>query len=101
MTTDGAYVQILQPCHSAPRGGASTELPVDILSLYRRQISLVGCNTAAQSQSHTASILAELTRELESGALKAPEEKSLGLVTLDQAIDAYSGKVKKAVVVFD
>lgn len=86
---------------TAPRGGASTELGVDTLSLYRRQVSLVGCNSAGLSQEAMGSALKELGQYLESGALEAPEEKSLGIIGLDQAIEAYDGKVKKAVIVFN
>lgn len=85
---------------SAPRSG-STELPVDILSLYRRQISLVGCNSAGESQEVLTDILEDLVPYIEAGTLKAPEEKDLNLIGLDQALDAYAGKIKKAVIVFD
>ncbi|KAK4505551.1 hypothetical protein PRZ48_003514 [Zasmidium cellare] len=86
---------------TAPRGGATTELGVDILSLYRRQVSLVGCNSAGLSQEAMGSLLRELGPELESGALKAPGEETLGIVRLERAVEAYEGKVKKAVIVFD
>lgn len=86
---------------TAPRGGVSTELGVDILSLYRRQVSLVGCNSAGLAQETMSSILKDLVQYVESGALKAPDEKSLGIVGLDEAIEAYEGKVKKAVIVFE
>ena len=85
---------------TAPRQ-SSTELPVDILSLYRRQISLIGCNSAAQTQAAMTKMLRELASEFETGKLQAPNEKDLNLIQLDQAIDAYSGKIKKAVIVFD
>lgn len=85
---------------SAPRQG-NRELPLDLLSLYRRQIELVGCNSAAVPQSEMAQMLKDLTVEIESGKLIAPEEKSMTLISIDQAPDAYSGKVKRAVIVFD
>ncbi|KAK5698956.1 hypothetical protein LTR97_006605 [Elasticomyces elasticus] len=85
---------------TSPRQG-STELSVDILSLYRRQISLVGCNTAAHPQEEMGQMLRELAPAFESGKLTPPEEKGMTLITLDQAPDAYSGKLKKAVIVFD
>lgn len=83
---------------TAPRQG-NRELSVDILSLYRRQISIVGCNSAGQDQAAMAQLLAKLVPGFESGQLKAPEEKDLNLVELDRAMDAYSGKIKKAVIV--
>ena len=85
---------------TAPRQG-STELPVDILSLYRRQIELIGCNTAATSQEEMAKLMKDLTPSFENGKLKAPEENTMTFLSIDQAADAYSGKVKRAVIVFD
>ncbi|KAK5687315.1 hypothetical protein LTS10_001453 [Elasticomyces elasticus] len=85
---------------TSPRQG-STELSVDILSLYRRQISLVGCNTAAHPQEEMGQMLRELAPAFVSGKLTPPEEKEMNLITLDQALDAYSGKIKKAVIVFE
>ena len=46
-------------------------------------------------------MLRELAPGFESGQLTAPAEKDMSLVGLHQAIDAYSGKVKKAVIVLD
>lgn len=86
---------------TAPRGGASTELGVDILSLYRRQVSLVGCNSAGLEQGVLGAMLRDLGPLLEEVKLRAPEEGSLGLVGLDRAVEAYEGKVKKAVIVFE
>ena len=85
---------------TAPRQG-STELPVDILSLYRRQIELVGCNSTGSSQEELAKMLSDLTPDFVSGKLVAPEEKSMSLMGIDQAADAYTGKIKRAVIVFD
>ena len=84
---------------TAPRQG-STELPVDILGLYRRQIELVGCNTAGSPQAEMIQMMKELTPSFESGKLKAADESTMNLLGIDQAADAYSGKVKRAVIVF-
>lgn len=84
---------------TAPRQG-STELPVDILSLYRREIELIGCNTASQPQAEMAKTMKELTPQFESGRLTAPDETTLAVIGIDQAPDAYSGKVKKAIISF-
>ncbi|KAK5746630.1 hypothetical protein LTR17_000646 [Elasticomyces elasticus] len=75
---------------TSPRQG-STEL----------QISLVGCNTAAHPQEEMGQMLRELAPAFVSGKLTPPEEKEMNLITLDQALDAYSGKIKKAVIVFE
>ena len=85
---------------SAPRQG-NRELSLDLLSLYRRQIELVGCNSAAYPQAEMADLLREMTPGFDSGRLTAPEEASMNLISIEQAPDAYSGKLKRAVIVFD
>lgn len=86
---------------TAPRSG-NKELAVDITSLYRRQISLIGCNSLAYSQANMAKMLTQdLVPFIESGKVKAPELDNVTRLSLDEALDAYNGKVKKAVIVFD
>ncbi|KAK5167441.1 uncharacterized protein LTR77_007140 [Saxophila tyrrhenica] len=85
---------------TAPRQG-STELAVDILSLYRRQIELIGCNTASMPQADFARMMEGMTQQFESGALTAPEESTMTKISIDDAPDAYSGKIKRAVIVFE
>jgi len=86
---------------TAPRSG-NKELAVDITSLYRRQISLIGCNSLAYSQAEMARMLTrDLVPLIESGKLQAPELGNTVRLPLDEALGAYSGNVKKAVIVFD
>lgn len=86
---------------TAPRSGSS-ELPVDVASLYRRQLSLVGCNSTAYPQAEMARMLTEdLVPLIENGKLQAPEIGNTVRVPFDRAMEAYSGQVKKAVIVFD
>ena len=85
---------------TAPRQGP-TELAVDILSLYRRQVELIGCNTAAASQAEMAKVMRNLTSKFETADLQAPDEDSMNLIDIDQAADAYSGTVKRAVITFE
>ena len=85
---------------TAPRQG-STQLSVDILDLYRKQISLIGCNTAGESQQAINALLKELVAGFEDGSLKAPDEKEFTVLPLDRALEAYEGKAKKAVIVMD
>ena len=87
-------------CITAPRSG-STELAIDIKALYRRQIEIVGCNTVGSSQQEMAQMMTELTPSFEAGELKAPDESTMTLIGIDQGADAYSGKAKRAVIVFD
>ena len=84
---------------TAPRQG-STQMSVDILSLYRREVEIIGCNSASQSQADMAKLMEELQPKFESGELKAPEESEMTLIGLDQAVEAYEGKIKKAVITF-
>ena len=79
----------------------STELAVDIKDFYRRQLELVGCNTAGMPQVGMMQIMKQLTSGFESGKLKAAAENTMTLLGVDQAADAYSGKAKRAVIVFD
>ena len=86
---------------TAPRSG-NKELAIDITSLYRKQISLIGCNSLAHSQSDMAEMLKQdLVPLIVDGKIKAPELGNTMRLPIDEALDAYSGKVKKAVVVFD
>lgn len=85
---------------TAPRQG-STEMAVDIKALYRRQVTIVGCNTAALWQESLAEKLGQMAAKFESGELVAPEEKSMSLLPIEKAVEAYEGKVKRGVVVFD
>ncbi|KAK3703434.1 hypothetical protein LTR37_014424 [Vermiconidia calcicola] len=84
---------------TAPRQD-TTELPIDIKALYRRQVELIGCNTASSSQAEMASMMSELTPHFESEKLNAPDESTRSLVGIDRALEVYSAKVKRAVIVF-
>lgn len=101
-----AAIEVLAPLGrlctiTAPRSG-STELAVDVTSLYRRQISLIGCNSLAYSQAEMAQLLTrDLVPLVESGKLQAPELGNTVRLSLGEALEAYSGNMKKAVIVFD
>lgn len=72
---------------TAPRQG-STQLPVDVKDLYRREISLIGCNSSAQTLEDIGATLAELSPSFESGQLLAPEESTLNMISVDEAPQA-------------
>jgi len=101
-----AAIEVLAPLGrlctiAAPRSG-NAELAVDVTSLYRRQISLIGCNSLAYSQADMARMLTQdLVPLVESGKLKAPELGNTVRLPLEEALGAYSGNIKKAVIVFD
>lgn len=73
---------------SAPRTG-STELSVDIRSLYRNEQSLVGCNSLSYSPAEMAQQLRSLIPLFEDGRLEASEEGKLTLIGLEDAVAAY------------
>jgi NADPH2:quinone reductase len=86
---------------TAPRSG-NKDLAIDVTSLYRRQISLIGCNSLAYSQADMTRMLAQdLVPLIESGKLQAPELGNTVRLPLSEALGAYNGEVKKAVIVFD
>ena len=85
---------------AAPKQG-STELSVDLRSLYRRQVEVIGVNTTAATQEQLAKLMKELAVSFEGGKLTVPDESTMTKLSIDQAGDAYSGKAKKAVIVFD
>ncbi|KAK6420849.1 hypothetical protein LTR95_016884 [Oleoguttula sp. CCFEE 5521] len=87
---------------TAPRSGG-TEFPLDVLSLYRRQISVVGCNSVGfNSQEELAGMLREkLVPWLEEGKITVPGLQSTERLPIERAIEAYDGRVQKAVIVFD
>jgi NADPH2:quinone reductase len=86
---------------TAPRSG-STELPIDILSLYRRQISIIGCNSIGYTQVEMAKMFSDdLVPLIEQGKVKVPGLGNTVRLPIDEALDVYNGKVKKAVIVFD
>jgi NADPH2:quinone reductase len=101
-----AAIEVLAPLGrlctiTAPRSG-DKELAVDVTSLYRRQISLIGCNSLAYSQADMTRMLTQdLVPLVKSGKLRAPELGNTARLPLDEALGAYSGNVKKAVIVFD
>jgi NADPH2:quinone reductase len=101
-----AAIEVLAPLGrlctiTAPRSG-NKELAVDITSLYRRQISLIGCNSLSYSQADMARMLTQdLVPLVESGKIQVPGLGSTVRLPLQEALGAYSGSVKKAVIVFD
>lgn len=94
LNTSGKFVTI------AAFGEGSTSLLVSVLSLYRRQITVIGCTTAAESQK-MGRMLRELVSGFVSRQLTPPDEKSLTRLSFGQTKEAYEEEVKRAVVVFD
>ena len=65
---------------------------VDFLTVYRREIELVGINSAAHSQEELADMLAGMLEGFEKGDLKAAEVRKEQEVRLEAAVEAYGKK---------
>lgn len=67
---------------SAPRGGNS-KVPVDSLSVYRREVTLIGNNSVGHPQEEMAQELKTMREGLESGALVLMKESAM---TINQLV---------------
>ena len=86
---------------SAPRGGNS-KVPVDFLSVYRREVSLIGNNSVDHPQEEMALELKHMREGFESGALVPMKESAMTFVGLQDAIGGYTeGGRKRYVIKFD
>ncbi|APA08886.1 hypothetical protein SS1G_02701 [Sclerotinia sclerotiorum 1980 UF-70] len=74
---------------AAPRGGADTGLTIDMLSFYRGEKSLVGCNTLVCGAEELAVQLKEMAEKFEKGLLKGAEEGSWTEIKLENGVEAY------------
>ncbi|ESZ95421.1 hypothetical protein SBOR_4162 [Sclerotinia borealis F-4128] len=73
---------------ASPRGG-DAGLMVGMLSFYRGEKSLVGCNTLAHGVEEFAVRLKEMTAEFEKGSLKGADEGSWTEIKLENGVEAY------------
>ncbi|CAH0045898.1 unnamed protein product [Clonostachys solani] len=71
---------------AAPRDGSSPEFPLDIFQAYRKEIELIGCNTAIKSKADVAEEMETLAEWFNTGLLKTSDEEDVELVSLDEAI---------------
>lgn len=85
---------------SAPRGGSS-KVPVDFLSVYRREVTLIGNNSVDHSQEEMAQELKGMCEGFESGALLPMKESAMTFISLQEAIDGYADGKKRYVIRFD
>ncbi|KAM0193605.1 hypothetical protein ACHAPC_001267 [Botrytis cinerea] len=74
---------------ASPRGGADTGLTLDMLSFYRGEKSLVGCNTLAHGVEDLAVQLKEMTGKFEDGSLKGAEKELWTEVKIENGVEAY------------
>ncbi|CAG7918009.1 unnamed protein product [Penicillium olsonii] len=90
----GRYVWI-----AAPRGEASKQLSFDIFQAYRKELTLAGCNSVSPTIEDTAELLRFLEDWVEKGFVRAQDEASFKIVTLDNIIqDGYERPGEKVVV---
>jgi NADPH:quinone reductase len=90
---------------AAPRSG-STSFTFDMTTLYRKEHSIVGCNSLNYTPDETAEMLRSLTPAFEKGSLSVSSEDQLTIVKLgEEAVGGYA-QVKghsgmKVVIVMD
>ena len=85
---------------SAPRGGNS-KVPVDFLSVYRREVTLIGNNSVDHPQEEMALELKGMCEGFESGALVPMKESAMTFISLQEAIEGYADGKKRFVIRFD
>lgn len=73
---------------AAPRTGA-TELGVEMVDFYRKEKSLVGCNTLLYSVEEFAEELKKLTPKFEDGSLQAAAPGEWNEMKLEEGVQAY------------
>ncbi|KAJ5380041.1 uncharacterized protein N7496_002469 [Penicillium cataractarum] len=84
---------------TAPRGDASKDLAFDVFKAYRKEISLVGCNSVARTIEQTAEYLRSMNGWIEEGLLKAQNEAQFEVVKIEDAIISGYGKPSQKAVI--
>ena len=92
----GRYVFI-----AAPRGQEGPIVGVNFLSVYRREVSLIGCSTGEYSQEKLGDDLRSMSEAFKSGDLVPTQESSLTSIGIGKAVEAYATKGKKFVIKLD
>lgn len=84
---------------TAPRGGNS-KVPIDFLSVYRREVTLVGNNSVDHSQEEMAQELNSMRDGFESGVLVPMKESAMTFISLQEALEGYADGKKRYVIKF-
>jgi NADPH:quinone reductase len=79
---------------AAPRTG-STELGVEMVDFYRKEKSLVGCNTLVYTVEEFAKELKDLGPKFEDGSLKAAKEGEWNEAKLEDGVQAYEKSMQR------
>jgi len=74
---------------------------VHLMSVYRREGSLIGCNAVEHLQDELAEELRGMAESFESGKLVLLKEGKLTLITLEKAVEAYATRGKMSVITFE
>ena len=84
---------------TAPRGSEGSVVGVDFLEVYRKEAELVGCNSVGD---YSPEVLAEMLRgmveDFEAGKLTIKEVEVKGIVSLEDAVEAYGKKGRWTIV---
>lgn len=83
---------------TAPRGAGGSEVLVDFMAVYRKEIELVGNNSVAHGQEELAGLLAGMVEGFEKGELKAAAVREEEVVKLNHAVEAYGKKGRWTIV---
>ena len=83
---------------TAPRGPRGSEVLVDFMAVYRKEIELVGNNSVAHGQEELAGVLAGMVEGFEKEELKAAPVREEEVVKLDHAVEAYGKKGRWTIV---
>ncbi|KAJ5367695.1 hypothetical protein N7541_001636 [Penicillium brevicompactum] len=84
---------------AAPRGDASKKLSFDIFQAYRKEITLVGCNSVSPAIEEAAGLLRSLGDWIEERLLCAQDESLFRTVKLEDSVEHGYGKVGEQVVI--
>ncbi|OQD74487.1 hypothetical protein PENDEC_c010G01088 [Penicillium decumbens] len=83
---------------TAPRGDVSKKMSFDVFQAYRKELSLLGCNSVTPSVVDTAEYLRSMNGWIDQGLLEAKKESEFAAIKLDEAIEDGYGKPRKAVI---
>lgn len=76
-------------------------MPVDFLSVYRREVIIIGNISVDHLQEEMAQELMSMCKGFESGALVPIKESAMNFISLQEAIEGYANGKKNCVIKFD
>ena len=84
---------------AAPRGMASKRLSFDVFQAYRKELTLIGCNSVSPTIEDAAGLLGFLGEWVENGSLCAQNEGSFKRVNLKDSVEGGYRKAGEQVVI--